>query len=229
MVISTMSQIGEATVELHRTKMFFGRNPDDLEWEPFMEWSDRMQAKNPTRLRAPPTGHVLSPGQQGVTTAHSGKIPSFDVPVFNGSMIDGHSYLQAMQDTFRSSAMEQYLKSEAHCDHHTSWSGAFASRIRESIKDNPNLSFLAAELDKEDNCAKVWDKIRTHLSSEDVITARIMNLWTQMFSLKCDDKDTFVAFYSQVKGISHKLAEHNSIAVLDDTFMQAFLPENHCS
>ena len=40
------------------------------------------------------------------STAASTRIPSFGVPFFNRNMIDGHSYLQDVQDTFRPSAME---------------------------------------------------------------------------------------------------------------------------
>ena len=66
------------------------------------------------------------------------------------------------------------------------------------------------------------------------MTARVMNLWTKLFSLKCEDRDSFNAFYSQVKGITHKLTEHSSVAVQDDTFMPAFLggraqQENYCA
>ena len=66
-------------------------------------------------------------------------------------------------------------------------------------------------------------KIQGHLSSEDVITACVMNLWTTLFALKCDDRDSFLAFYSQVKSLTHKLTEHSSVAVQDDIFMRAFL------
>ena len=78
-------------------------------------------------------------------------------------------------------------------------------------------------MNQENNCAKVWTRIQSHLSSTDVITAHVMNLSTKLFALKCDDRDSFLAFYSQVKGLSHKLSEHNSVAVQDDVFMRAFL------
>ena len=115
--------------------------------------------------------------------------------------------------------MEDYLKSETHCEQNKPWSSAFASRIRESSKESLTLGFLSAELNQENNCAF----FENHLSSEDVVTARVMNLWTKLFALKCDDRDSFMAFYSQVKGITHKLTEHNSVAVQDDIFMRPFL------
>ena len=171
-------------------------------------------------ISSPPQGDRTTPGHTGSVST---KIPSFDVPLYNGNIIEGHSYIQDVQDTFRSSAMEDYLNSEAHCDQNHSWSGAFASRIRESLKDSLTLGFLSTELNQENNCARVWIRIKNHLSSEDVVTARVMNLWTKLFSLKCEDRDSFNAFYSQFKGITHKLTEHSSVAVQDDTFMRAFL------
>ena len=221
-VISLMSQLGAAADQLVQKQMHFGKDPESLKFQPFIEWADHMKARSqPANLPPPPGGGHTS----GNTGSASSKIPSFDVPLFNGNMIDGHSYIQDVQDTFRSSAMEEYLKSEAHCDQNKPLSGAFASRIRESLKDSPTLSFLSTELNQENNCAKVWMKIKNHLSSEDVVTARVMNLWTKLFALKCDDRDSFMAFYSQVKGITHKLTEHSSVAVQDDTFMRAFLSQ----
>ena len=125
-----------------------------------------------------------------------------------------------MQDTFWSSAMEEYLDSEARCEQNKPWSSAFASQIRKSLRESPTLGFLSTELNQEINCAKVWMRIENHLSSEDVVTACVMNLWTKLFALKCDDRDSFMAFYSQVKGITHKLTEHSSVAVQDDFFCE---------
>ena len=218
--ISLMSQLGAAANELVHTRIYFCKDPESLKFQPFMEWATHMKGRRHAANLPPPPGGRPTSGNTGSVLI---KIPSFDVPLFNGNMIEGHSYIQDVQDTFRSSAMEDYLDSEAHCDQNKPWSGAFASRIRESLKDSPLLSFLSTELNQENNCAKVWMRIKNHLSSEDVVTARVMNLWTKLFALKCDDRDSFMAFYSQVKGITHKLTEHSSVAVQDDIFMQALL------
>ena len=53
--------------------------------------------------------------------------------------------------------------------------------------------------------------------------ARIMQHWTDFFSLRCESMDEFLAFYSGVKQVTHKLQEANSIAITDDTFLKAFL------
>ena len=125
-VISLMSQLGAAACELVQTQMHFGKDPESLKFQPFMEWSAHMKARSPAANLPPPPGGRPNPSNTG---SASSKIPSFDVPLFNGNMIDGHSYLQNVQDTFRSSAMESFLDSEANCDQNKPWSGAFASRI----------------------------------------------------------------------------------------------------
>ena len=119
-VISLMSQLGAAARKLVQTQMYFGKDPENLKFQPFMDWSTHMKARSPAANLPPPPGGRPNPSNTG---SASSKIPSFDVPLFNGNMIDGHSYIQDVQDTFRSSAMEEYLKSEAHCDQNKPWSG----------------------------------------------------------------------------------------------------------
>ena len=102
------------------------------------------------------------------------KISGFKVPIFRGDMLDGDEYIRMVKTTFRSNAMSQFLDSRRICDNSPYWSGAFASQLRDSIKESDILSFLATELDGENNCVKVWDRIERHLSSTDINMARIM-------------------------------------------------------
>ena len=76
------------------------------------------------------------------------------------------------------------------------WSSAFASKLRESVADNAILGFLSTELEDQHNSAIVWNKIGVHLNSSDLSMARKMKHWTQLFALKCVDRDTLLVFYS---------------------------------
>ena len=49
-----------------------------------------------------------------------------------------------------------------------------------------------------------------------------MAQWQQLFGLKCEDKDSFLHFYSRSKSILHKLKKNKSIAVTDDIFLRAY-------
>jgi len=60
------------------------------------------------------------------------------------------------------------------------------------------------------------------LNSSDVTTARLMANWQALFSLKCEDCDSFLSFYSKSKSTLHKLKKPKSIAVTDDVFLKAF-------
>ena len=73
--------------------------------------------------------------------------------------------------------MARYLESRSYCDNNPCWLGAFALRIRESIVVNDILSFLATELENEDNFFKVWSKVIKHLMTSDVTTACVMSHW----------------------------------------------------
>ena len=91
------------------------------------------------------------------------KIPGFKVPIFRGDTLDGDEYIKMVKTTFRSNVMSQSLDSRSICNNSPHLSGAFVSQLRESIKESDILSFLAMELDGENNCAKVWDRIESHL------------------------------------------------------------------
>lgn len=76
--------------------------------------------------------------------------------------------------TFMSNAMLQFLDDPSDYNNSPYLSGAFASRLHESIKESDILSFLATELDGKNNFAKVWTRIEKHLLSTDEKTARVM-------------------------------------------------------
>ena len=122
------------------------------------------------------------------------KVPTFTVPKFTGDTLAGDTYIESVDNAFRSSALAKYLVDEEYCKSNPSWSDAFASRLRESIRESDILGFLATELEAVKNCATVWDKIISHLSSSDVKTARMMANWNQLFNLKCEDNDSFLSF-----------------------------------
>ena len=151
------------------------------------------------------------------------KLPGFKVPKFDGDTLTGDVYLKKIKDTFKSAGQGLYLEDEDHCTERIAWSGAFASRIRESVADSATLAFLSTELEEENNCAVVFQRISDHLSSSDLATARIFETWMQFFNLKCSTRDEFLGFFSSAKSILHKLKTANSVAVTDDTFIRAYL------
>jgi len=92
--------------------------------------------------------------------------------------------------------------------------------MRESIEESNILSFLATELEGENNCAKVWTRIKKHLLSTNIKMACVMKNWSSLLSSKCEDRDSFLSFYSKIK--VHKLTKGNSIAAKDTVFLQAY-------
>ena len=103
------------------------------------------------------------------------------------------------------------------------WSSAFASRLRESVSDNPSLGYLSTELEEVDYCCNVWDKIKSRLSSSDLTMARSLALWTGLFALKCETIDDFLVFHSEVKKKIQRLKNQASMAIQDDIFVKAFM------
>ena len=118
--------------------------------------------------------------------------------------------------------MARYLDSKSYCNNNPCWSGDFASRTREFIAVNNILSFLATELEHENNCFKVWSKVIKHLTTSDITTTRAMSHWKTLFGLKCKSRDNFLTFYSKAKGVLHKLKKHDSVAVTNDVFLNAY-------
>ena len=124
--------------------------------------------------------------------------------------------------SFTNHALSRYILDIQFCDDNISWSGAFASRIRESVANSDTLGYLATEQENENNCAKLWAIVCKELTSSELTMARAMSLWNQVFGLKCDERDDFQHFYSKVKGLLFKLKKDNSVAVTDDVFLRAY-------
>lgn len=80
------------------------------------------------------------------------KILAFKVPIFRGDTLDSNGYIRMVNTNFWSDVMSQFLEDIRKCDNSPYWSRAFASRLRESIAKSDVLSFLAMELDCENNC-----------------------------------------------------------------------------
>jgi len=151
------------------------------------------------------------------------KIPAFKVPICRGDILDGDEYIWMVKSTFRSNTMSQFLEDPNHCENLPYWSGYFSSRLRESIEESNILSFLATELDVENNYARVWTQIEKHLLSTGIKTTWVMTNWSSLLSSKCEDRDSFLSFYSKTKGIIHKLTKGTSIAAKDNVFLEAYL------
>jgi len=133
------------------------------------------------------------------------KVPTFCVPKFTGDTLTGDTYIDSVDNAFRSSTITKYLLDEVCCMKNPEWSDAFASRLRESICESDILGFLSTELKAEKHCAKVWKQIMSHLTSADRNTARMMALWNQLFNLKCEDNDCFLSFHSTNKRFDSKI------------------------
>ena len=150
------------------------------------------------------------------------KIPTFTVPEFRGDSLAGDKYMEDVVRAFTSNAMVQFLDDASFCTKNATWSGAFASRLRESIANSSILGFIATEEESESNCATLWSTIVRQLTSADLQMARAMAHWNELFSLKCNEKDSFLQFYSKAKSILFKLKRDKSVAVGDDIFLRAY-------
>jgi len=149
------------------------------------------------------------------------KIPMFKVFFFRSNTLDRDDYIKMVKITFRLNTMSQFLEDPSHCSNTPYRSGAFVSRLCESIEEIDILSFLDTELNGENNCARVRTRIEKHVLSTDINTARIMTNWSSLLSSKYKDRDSFLSFYSNIKGILHKLNKGDLIAAKDDVFLKA--------
>ena len=50
--------------------------------------------------------------------------------------------------------------------------------------------------------------------------------WQELFSLRCETMDTFLAFYSSSKRILYKLKKSKSIAASDDVFLKSYFAKH---
>ena len=157
-----------------------------------------------------------------IKPATENKIPAFKVPFFRGVSLEGDKYMDDVVRSFTNHALSRYITDIQFCKENISWSGAFASRIRESVASSDTLGYLATEQENETNCAKLWAIVQDELTSSELTMARAMSLWNQVFGLKCEDRDDFQQFYSKVKGLLFKLKKVKSVAVTDDVFLRAY-------
>ena len=216
-VVLLLSKLAEYTALVLREGYFLTR---EVRYESLSSWA---KAQNH------PGRYDARGSDSSITDSHSKapsrdeKIPTFKVSAFEGDTLSGDVFLTKVRDTFKSAGQAAYLDSRDYCAKSIAWSGAFASRIRESISDSDILGFLATELKNEDNCAVVYERIKGHLSSSDVKTARTFAHWMDFFALKCTNRDEFLSFYSSAKKLLFKLEEADSVAATDDMFLRAYL------
>jgi len=116
----------------------------------------------------------------------------------------------------------QFLEDTRNYNNSPYWSGAFAFRLQDSIAESDMLSFLAMELDGENNCTKVWERFAWHLSSTDIKTVQVMMNWNYILLTKYEDRESFLRFYLKTKGILYKITKGNSIAAKDEIFLKAY-------
>jgi len=90
------------------------------------------------------------------------------------------------------------------------------------IEESDILLLLATELEGENNYVRMWTCIENYLLSTDIKTARVMKSGSSLLSSKCEDRDSFIGFYSKIKGILHKLTKVNSIAAKDNVLLKAY-------
>ena len=157
-----------------------------------------------------------------VGTAPS-KIPDFVVPQLNENDKDEQEYLKKIEQVFTSNALQKFLTSAQHCEQHSEWSSALASRIRAALNESPVLKYIAAEHEKEQSCYQMFQALESHLNKGDLQMARIFAEWQKFFGLNCDTIDDFPSFYSSVRTSVARLREYGSEAIEDDTFIRAYL------
>jgi len=106
---------------------------------------------HPGRNDARGSGSSTTQGNQQAT----GKIPSFSVAPFTGDTLGGDVYISQVESIFASHGVSPFLIDMNHRLANPALSGAFASRIRESIAESSILAFIATQLEKETVCALV--------------------------------------------------------------------------
>ena len=86
--------------------------------------------------------------------------------------MNGDSYLEGIELASKSAVMADFLCDVQHCNNHPTWSSAFVSRFRESLKSSSILNFLADEQDNEEICAVVFTAVEERLTTGDVTMER---------------------------------------------------------
>ena len=72
---------------------------------------------------------------------------------------------------------------------------------------------MSTELKDAFNYCAMWDKVRKLLNSSDVTATRVTQHWSALFGLKCEDRDSFLQFYSSAKSILHNLKTNKSVTM----------------
>ena len=103
-----------------------------------------------------------------ITSIQESKVPNLNVPEFVGNPLKGDLFEQKLVTIFGNNAMALFLTSEYRCDNHPAWSGAFASRLRDSLRNYTIVEYLSTELEEEQHYSKVWKWIGQKLSTTEV-------------------------------------------------------------
>ena len=117
---------------------------------------------------------ALTHGKIALTGINS-KLPSFQVPTFDGNTIEGDAWARNVVRKFKGQGQLSFLECENHCANQSAWSEAFSSRLLDSITDNDVLGYLATELVGEGNCYRVWEKISSCLQTSDLKMPRVLS------------------------------------------------------
>ena len=214
-VLLLLTKLATYTIQLRNEKLHLITGVLFNDITTWYEKHVKKDSKNRPKAIVPDSKNKATPTQDP-------KIPFFKVSTFQGDTLQGDVFVEGVGRAFRSAAMARYLESRTYCDNNPCWLRAFASRIQESIATNDILSFLATELEHENNCSKVWAKVIKHLTTSDVTTAHVMSHWKSLFGLKCESRDNLLAFYSKTKGILHRLKKNDSAAVTYDVLLKAY-------
>ena len=215
-VMNVLEQAVSLTMGVQETNMFLTEHStySDLQ---------NLVSNDSSRTHASEADHSTLKGSNGIR--QEGKIPSFKLPIYDGDLTEGVAYVDAIVETFSSNGVEQFLDDVPYCQSRLSWSSAFASRLKKSLKDAKVLSFIAQKHKVEKNSAIVWQAVVLHLSGNNVKICHQMTIWRQFLSLKCETMADFPLFYSNVFTFVDMLERDKSIAVRDDTFLKCYLSQ----
>ena len=153
-------------------------------------------------------------------------MPSFSLPQFDGSTIDGDAWMSSVKRKCNSQGMALFIEDHNCCETYAVWSTTFCSRLLNSIVENDTLGYLATQLAGEKNSYVVWRRVTKVLQTPVMKVSRVLRLWTNLFALRCDKRDDFFAFYSSVLRTTHELQNELSVAVKDQYFVRAFLAKS---
>ena len=145
------------------------------------------------------------------------------MPILSEEAIDGSEFIEEIERALASNTVTSYITDTSTCDANPDWSNAMLCRILQLLSKSSILSFLVTKLKHEMRCYVVFKILDEHLSTVDIKMAKTFDEWQKLFDLKCDTLDEFLSFFSGVRTSVKKLETANSIAIMDDTFIRAFL------